>query len=140
VPIAITYMRRLWEPFIDDVGQTIRHNTVCRHLGVMTPQEIQGLRERYGLTQAQFNQITGVGEASQSRWENGAAIQTRALDNYLFLLDFPENLVRLRTRRAEMNPGSGEPQAQQQFRCISVTDVRLTQQRRFLLRPCTSRP
>jgi len=70
--------------------------------------------------------------------ENGAAIQTRALDNYLFLLDFPENLVRLRTRRAEMNPGSGEPQAQQQFRCISVHRRAADAAAALSAPPCTS--
>ena len=47
------------------VGATLRarHDSICRTLGLLTPSEIRALRERHGLTQAEFAKITGVGEA-----------------------------------------------------------------------------
>ena len=40
-------------------------------------------REKLGLTQKQFANLLGVGEATISRWESGAMIQSRAMDNFL---------------------------------------------------------
>ena len=40
-------------------------------------------REKLGLTQKQFANLLGVGEATVSRWETGAQIQQRALDRFL---------------------------------------------------------
>jgi putative zinc finger/helix-turn-helix YgiT family protein len=81
----------------------IRHNEVCRYLGVLSPTEIRSVRERHGLSQAQFAEITKLGKASLARWEGGQLIQTQANDNLLFLLTFSENLRRLqeRTERKE---------------------------------------
>jgi putative zinc finger/helix-turn-helix YgiT family protein len=121
--------------FIDHVGETIRHETVCRHLGVMTPQEVQDLRETYHATQAQFSQLTGLGEASLSRWETGASIQSKAFDSYLFLLTVPENVQRLRSRILAATSAEGRQALQQRFGSIEITAARLTQQRRFVLRP-----
>lgn len=50
---------------------------------LLTPEEIREGRERLELTQKQFAQLLGVGEATVSRWETGAQIQQRALDRFL---------------------------------------------------------
>jgi putative zinc finger/helix-turn-helix YgiT family protein len=76
-----------------------RHEAVCRHLSVMTPSEIRYLRKKMGLSRRQLAELTGVGEASIARWERGAVIQNRSLDQLLYLLSFPENIRRLQTRR-----------------------------------------
>ena len=120
--------------FMDHVGETLRHETVCRHLGVMTPREIQDLREKYGATQAQFSQLTGFGEASLSRWETGASIQSKTFDNYLFLLTVPENVQRLRSRTLTGTPSEDRQALQRRFRSIEITDARLNHQRLFVLR------
>ena len=60
--------------FIDHVAEQICHDAVCQHLGVMTPSQIKGLRKLYDLTQAQFREITRLGEATLSRWERGLLI------------------------------------------------------------------
>lgn len=81
---------------VDDEGMLIRHEAVCKHLGVLGPTEVRAIRERHGLTQETFARMTGLEEATLDKWENGAAIQGRPDDNYLRLLEFPENLERLR--------------------------------------------
>lgn len=81
---------------VDDGGMLIRHEAVCKHLGVLGPTEIRAIREGQGLSRETFARITGLEEATLDKWENGAAIQGRADDNYLRLLGLRENLERLR--------------------------------------------
>lgn len=75
--------------FLDREGERLRHETVCRHLGVLSPREISGLRKGFGMSRAAFAELTGLGEASLGRWESGAVIQNRANDRYLRLLSLP---------------------------------------------------
>jgi putative zinc finger/helix-turn-helix YgiT family protein len=46
-------------------------------------EEIRQGREKLALTQKQFANLLGVGEATVSRWETGAQIQQRAMDRFL---------------------------------------------------------
>jgi DNA-binding transcriptional regulator YiaG len=87
--------------FTDHLGEDARHNAVCRHLSIMTPKEITTIRQHYKLSPAKFTDITRLDEASLARWENGELLQNGATDNFLYLLTFPENLERLKTRNAE---------------------------------------
>jgi putative zinc finger/helix-turn-helix YgiT family protein len=66
---------------------TVRHQAICRALGLLSPAEIKALRERLGPDQEDFARLTGIGVATLSRWERGRLLQTRALDRYLRLLD-----------------------------------------------------
>jgi putative zinc finger/helix-turn-helix YgiT family protein len=52
---------------------------------LLAPAEIRQGREKLGLTQKEFANLLGVGEATISRWETGAQIQQRALDRFLRL-------------------------------------------------------
>jgi putative zinc finger/helix-turn-helix YgiT family protein len=54
-----------------------------RAAGLLAPEEIRHGREKLGLTQKEFANMLGVGEATVSRWETGAQIQQRALDRFL---------------------------------------------------------
>jgi putative zinc finger/helix-turn-helix YgiT family protein len=53
--------------------------------GLLSPDEIRDNREKLALTQQEFADLLGVGEATVSRWESGAQIQQRALDRFLRL-------------------------------------------------------
>ena len=53
---------------------------------MLAPQQIRGIRERLGLSRSSLAKLTGIGEASLSRWENGIKIQTPGYDRYLRLL------------------------------------------------------
>ncbi len=92
--------------FYDDAAVWAQHEAACRHLGVMTPDEVRGLRERYGLTQEEFAKLTGLGVANLGRWERGADIQNEAHDALLFLLTFSENVDRLQQYRADEQAAS----------------------------------
>jgi putative zinc finger/helix-turn-helix YgiT family protein len=118
--------------FVDEVGEMVRHDTVCQHLNRLTPMAIRRLRENCG-SQAVFGELTGIGEASLSRWETGASMPSRAYDHYLYLLSFPESLRRLQARISRVHLEDGVPRTHQ-FQCIEITEARLAQQRSFSLR------
>ncbi|MBI1900437.1 MAG: helix-turn-helix domain-containing protein [Planctomycetia bacterium] len=88
--------------FLDDAAEDVKHEAICRHLGVMTPREIRALRRSLRLSRQEFAKLTRLGEATLGRWERGALVQNAANDTLLFLLKFPDNLKRLaqRQRRA----------------------------------------
>lgn len=96
VTIPVRCCRACGFECVDDEGMLIRHEAVCKHLGVLGPTEIRAIRERQALSRETFARITGLEEATLGKWENGAVIQGRADDNYLRLLELPENLERLR--------------------------------------------
>src|SRR5207247_10117691 len=55
------------------------------HLKLLTPAEIQARRLQLGLDQVEFAKRIGVEEETIGRWETGAMIQSRAMDNLLRL-------------------------------------------------------
>jgi putative zinc finger/helix-turn-helix YgiT family protein len=81
--------------FTTSEAEDLRHETVCRHLGVLTPGEIKSLRSQYGLSRSEFARLTRIGEATLARWERGSLVQNAGYDQLLRLLAFPENLQRL---------------------------------------------
>lgn len=97
----------------DGDAEDARHEVVCRHLGVLTPTEVRGIREQYGLTQAEFARQTRIGEATIKRWETGVFIQSPANDQYLRLLRDPEVFAKLTSafhaRRAQPKFGDIRP-------------------------------
>jgi putative zinc finger/helix-turn-helix YgiT family protein len=98
-------------------AEDLRQIAVCQHLGRLTPNEVRGVRERFGLSQAEFSRITGFGEASLSRWETGAQVQSASNDRLLRLIQAdPRTLHRL-TLIAEANDHRGDPT----FRVITIT-------------------
>lgn len=94
----------------------IRHEAICRTFGLLTPREIQAIRERLELSQERFAQLTGIGVATISRWERGRLLQNRAMDNYLRLVERSEENVRFLIERQEseqsLNPPSNRIQGQ----------------------------
>ena len=82
--------------FLDDEAERLEHEAICKHLGVLPPTEIERIRRRHGMTRAIFAQVTGLGEATLNRWENGIKIQTLANDRYLRLLALPLNMQMLK--------------------------------------------
>ena len=69
--------------FLDHEAETLKHEAVCAHLGVLSPSKIRGIRGMYGMSRAAFSKVIGVDEATLTRWENGILIQSAANDRYL---------------------------------------------------------
>ncbi len=89
-------------------AEVIHHEAVCRHLGVLTPEEIRGIRKQYGLSRAAFARLTGFGKASLARWERGELIQNTSSDRYLKLLLDPR-IFRDLTSLAGLEDADGNP-------------------------------
>ena len=119
--------------FLDDEAERLKHNAVCEHFGVLTPAEIRRIRESYGMTRAAFAQVTGLGEATLNRWENGIMIQTLANDRYLRLLASSATMQRLQsfgsTGQSSVSAVDGG-----RFRCLKESDDVRREQGSFQLR------
>ena len=129
--------------YLDEVGHRLRHDAVCRHLGVLPPAEIRRIRKRHDMTRAQFSEVTGIGEASLNRWENGINIQTHANDRYLRLLANPRTMrelqspvVREKLARRESRP------TESPFQVIELDEVRRKREegQGFRVRPTVDAP
>lgn len=120
--------------YLDEEAERLEHEAICRHFGVLAPAEIRRIRKRYGMTRAAFAQITGLGEASLNRWENGVTIQTHANDRYLRLLARPENMVQLRNQRAAAPDAPVPGGDNERFRVLAVSDAIRREQESFQLR------
>jgi putative zinc finger/helix-turn-helix YgiT family protein len=109
--------------FTDASADDAKHEAICRHLGVYTPNEVVALRTRYGLTRAQFAEITRIGEASIQRWESGQLIQNSGYDQLLFLLNYPANLELLRGRLIGGASIAGAPQTELMHKLPNLADI-----------------
>lgn len=121
--------------FLGPEGRLIKHEAVCRHLELLTPTEIRRIRERHGMSRAAFAEITGLGEATLNRWENGAVIQNRANDHYLWLLESPHIFQRVRNRKhcdhdtvLPSSPDGGKP-----WQYLQVSPTLIQRKQRFRL-------
>lgn len=83
--------------FLDHEAEQLEHEAVCRHLGVLAPQEVRRVRAGHGLSRSEFAKITCLDEESLRRWEDGTHIQTPAHDRYLRVLADPEVLAKLQS-------------------------------------------
>ncbi len=122
--------------YLDEEAERLKHSAVCDHLGVLPPDNIRRIRENHRMTRAAFAQMTGLGEASLNRWENGLSVQNHANDRYLRLLARPQTMRILReiaedriskTRMTGMDTG--------RFRVVQVTEIIRKEQKAFRLNP-----
>ena len=83
----------------DDAGQLEEgaFELYRRKYGLLSADEIRGLRERLDLKQAELAQLLRLGANTVSRWEAGRNVQTGAMDVLLRLVrDVPGSLEYLR--------------------------------------------
>ena len=121
--------------FLDRQSEGIKLEAICEHLGVLSPAGLRRIRARYGMTQAEFADVTGLGTATLVRWENGSMNHTRAYDRYIRLLESPEVMRRLRElvqpsrRRIERRNGGDR-----RWRARKITTSLRREQSAFSLR------
>jgi putative zinc finger/helix-turn-helix YgiT family protein len=103
----------------------IRHEAICRAFRLLTPREIQAIREKLGPSQERFAQLTGIGVATISRWERGRLLQNRAMDNYLRLVALSEENVRFLEGLQAPEPACAtlRPQLADAFRTSKVREM-----------------
>jgi putative zinc finger/helix-turn-helix YgiT family protein len=117
--------------FIDERGESARHDAVCRHIGVQTPDEIRRVREATGLGRAEFCRIGGFGIASLQRWESGEVVPNASSDRLIYLLQYGDNLKRLRARDFEhAEPPTALAILSQQTECEALSNEELAEVKR----------
>lgn len=79
------------EMFVTPDQMNRAQRTLASHLrrqeGLLEPGQIQQIREKYGLTQAELEALLGVGPKTVVRWERGTVFQNKATDQLLRLID-----------------------------------------------------
>ena len=117
---------------LDDEAETLKHEAVCAHLRLLSPKEIRGIRDAYNMSRADFSRLTGLGEATLNRWENGILIQNAANDRYLRLLKDANNVRVLRHLKTEPTTPSSATNTGR-FRVIEVSPQHRQRQNGFCL-------
>ena len=118
--------------FSSEEGERLQHEAVCRHLGLLTPQEIRSIRVDKDLSREKFSEMTGLGVATLARWERGIGLQNQANDRYLRLLRTSYGMYRLAKLLDEpstLSASTGPPdqaRRHERFRLI-VPDQKLQQ-------------
>ncbi len=96
VELPVRYCGSCEFHFLDAESEEIKHQAICQHLGVLAPLAILQIRKKYKLSRSSFAEITGIGEASLSRWEKGINVQNPANDRYIRLLNNPKVMQELK--------------------------------------------
>jgi putative zinc finger/helix-turn-helix YgiT family protein len=85
---------------LPDASYSRLEDELRRQAGLLMPAEIAERREQLGLSQQDFACLLGVAPATVSRWEAGAQIQPRVLNDFMqAFFDLPELQKYLRRRR-----------------------------------------
>ena len=77
--------RSCGEVLFDDRPDEQINNALRSQLRLLTPAQIRRRRKELELSQSELAERLGVAEATISRWETGALIQSRAMDNLVRL-------------------------------------------------------
>ena len=121
--------------FTDWEAEEIKHDALCRHFGVLNPNEIRQLRKKHKMTRTAFAQFTGLGEATLSRWEKGVNIQSVSHDRYLRLLNNDEIMSKLRQIVSRVEASDQEkPDTIDLFPRLKNSEQLMIEQRLFELR------
>lgn len=86
------------ESFHGPEAALIHNRAIGRALGLLSPEEIQAIRKRWGLSMSRFAAHTGIDKTLLLDWEKGRLLPSRAFDNYLRLLDAPKAKSLLKQR------------------------------------------
>jgi putative zinc finger/helix-turn-helix YgiT family protein len=123
--------------FTDHRAEKARHIAVCRHFGLLTPDEVGDIRATYNMTRSDFAELTGIGEASLARWERGEVLQNKAMDQFLRLVSHRDNFMRLRAGSAPAVISNTNILAASEREFPNVPDIRgaIRDSQQFQLRP-----
>lgn len=95
------FPKKSMSQYVDAVHKEYRGKT-----GLLSPAEIRGTREKYGLTQREFQQVIGVKDPTVSRWETGKVVQDEVADNLIRVVRDHECVARDLMERHEVG-GAG---------------------------------
>lgn len=90
----------------DARAETLRHAAACRHLGILSPEEVRAVRSSLKMTRKTFSEAFAIPPASMERWENGRLYQNKSSDNLLRALMIPGVAEALDARTKPVQQGN----------------------------------
>ena len=84
----------VWITENENQNLTLAYNAYRKQFGLLLPEEIRKIREKYGTSQVTFAKILGLGEKTITRYENGS-IQDEAQNNLILLARNSDNFMEL---------------------------------------------
>lgn len=69
--------------YLDHEAEDIHHEAVCRHLGVPAPAEVVAIREKHGMSLAEFACAVGLQPNTIEQWESGLVIPDVVIEPHL---------------------------------------------------------
>lgn len=90
---------------LDDADRLSREQMkqVTKAKGILSPDEIRGIRKGLGLTQEEFQRLLGVSSPPVSRWEMGVMLPSKTTDNLMRVIaEVPEAVAFLMDREPGM--------------------------------------
>lgn len=84
----------VWDDVLDSQNLRRAYAQYRKTHGLLQPEEIQEIRELYGLSQVVFARILGLGDKTVARYENGS-LADAAQNNLIALARDPENFRQL---------------------------------------------
>jgi DNA-binding transcriptional regulator YiaG len=98
------------EVFLDGEALEQLDKVKARHMGLLLPSEIKGLRLSLGLTQEQISDLLKIGEKTYSLWECGRGRPSQSFNQILqLLLERKLTISDLRHERKPLFDWSGFP-------------------------------
>lgn len=74
------------EIYLDGEALAKLDHVKARLEGIMLPEDIKKLRERFGLSQTEISNALGLGGKTWTRWETGRERPSRSMNNMLVFL------------------------------------------------------
>jgi len=87
VKIPLVWDEELEQWVLSEEAHHIIDNTKARHMGLLLPAGLKGLRERLRLTQKEMGELLQAGEKSWTRWESGRHRPSRSINLLIRALD-----------------------------------------------------
>ena len=115
--------------YLDHVTENLKQEAICQYLGVLSPKEIRRIRQKCRMSRPKFAQVTGFGEASLNRWENGLNIQSLAYDRYLRLIAIPDTMRTLEQVVNGIIGPAARVTVENRFRFVDETNDRLLEEK-----------
>ena len=93
----------VWNEELDENNLQTAYAAYRTVHGLLQPDEIRHIREKYGISQTLFARILGLGDKTITRYENGS-IQDKAQNNLIALVSHPENFKELVEQNQDIIP------------------------------------
>ena len=90
----------LFDETLDEGNINRAYDVYRQKYGILSAEEIKGVREQYGLSQRAFANLLNIGAASIARYETGS-VPEKSLSNMIMLLKEPRNMKMLLEKNEE---------------------------------------